>query len=121
MLDSRYGMKFNLSDNQLVGQDDPTAHFSRWAKMGVVGNPVRNAAFKLFKSVNTQSTLLQWCQSKLLTLNLLTRCESKQLRTNFIDNFRVILPSILQKKKMADAAVSSGWISERCVAVQIQV
>ena len=56
--------------------------------------------FKRFKSVHTQATVLQSCQLKLLTLNLFKRCETKQLRTNFIDNSRVMLQ---KKKKMADA------------------
>ena len=88
--DNCYGMKFDLSDNQSLHEDDPAPHFSRWAKMGVVCNHVRNAAFKLFKSGPTEATVLQSCQSKLPTLNLLTRCETKQLRSNFIDNLRVI-------------------------------
>ena len=57
-------------------------------------NPVRSAAFKQFKSVYYQDTILKSCQLKLLTLNLLTRCESKQLRTNFINHLK-----ILQKKQ----------------------
>ena len=61
----------------------------------------QKCCFKRFKSVHTQATVLQSCQLKLLTLNLFKRCETKQLRTNFIDNSRVML----QKKnnKMADA------------------
>ena len=50
-----------------------------------------NTALKLFKSVHTQATVLQSCQSKLLTLNLLKRYETKQLRTNFIVNLRIML------------------------------
>ena len=61
MSDNCYGMKFDLSDNQSLHEDDPAAHFSRWAKMGVVCNHVRNAAFKLFKSGPTQATVLQSC------------------------------------------------------------
>ena len=60
----------------------------------------QKCCFKRFKSVHTQATVLQSCQLKLLTLNLFKRCETKQLRTNFIDNSRVMLQ---KKNKMADA------------------
>ena len=58
----------------------------------------QKCCFKWFKSVHTvhtQATVLQSCKSNSLTLNLFKRCETKQLRTNFIDDFRVML----QKKK----------------------
>ena len=50
----------------------------------------QKCCFKRFKSVHTQATVLQSCQSKLLTLNLFKRCETKQLGTDFIDNLRVM-------------------------------
>ena len=106
------GMKFDLSDNQSLHGDDPGAHFSRWAKMGVVCNHVRNTAFKLFKSGHTQATVLQSCQSKLLTLNLLTRWETKQLRTNFINNLRVI-PQQNQKQNGGCCSVAVGESQEK--------
>ena len=105
--DNCYGLKFYLSDNQSLHEDNPAAHFSLWAKMGVVGNHVRNAAFKLFKSGPTEATVLQSCQSKLFTLNLLTKCETKQLRTNFIDNLRVI-PQQKQKQNGGCCSVAVG-------------
>ena len=113
--DNCYGMKFDVLDNQLLRKRHPIAHFNRWVNMGVVCNHVRNAAFKPFKSVHTQATVLQSCQSKLLTTKFLKRCETKQLRTDFIDNLKVML----QKKN--GGYCGSGWISEHFVAVQIQV
>ena len=55
----------------------------------------QKCCFKQFRSVDTHATVLQSCQSKLLTLNLFKRCGTEQLRTNFIANLRVML----QKKK----------------------
>ena len=101
MLDKCYGVKFDLFDDQLLLKRHPTAQFNRWAKMEVVCNHVRNAALNGSNQFTPRQTVLQSCQLKLLTLNLFKRCETKQLRTNFIDNSRVML----QKKnnKMADA------------------
>ena len=55
--DDCYGMKFDLSNNQLQHKEDLVAHFNRWAKMGVAWKHVANAAFKLFKSVHTKKSL----------------------------------------------------------------
>ena len=57
MLDDCYGMKFDLSDNQLLHKDDLVAHINRWAKMGVAWKHVAKATFKLFKSVHTKKSL----------------------------------------------------------------
>ena len=70
---------------------DPASTFQSMGENRGCWNPVRSAAFKQFKSVYYQDTILKSCQLKLLTLNLLTRCESKQLRANFINHLRVIL------------------------------
>ena len=69
----------------------------------------QKCCFKRFKSVHTQATVLQSCQLKLLTLNLFKRCETKQLRTNFIDNSRVML----QKKKKKWRMLWRKWINLR--------
>ena len=70
---------------------DPASTFQSMGENRGCWNPVRSAAFKQFKSVYYQDTILKSCQLKLLTLNLLTRWESKQLRANFINHLRVIL------------------------------
>ena len=122
MSENCYGMKFDLSDDQSLRKRHPMAHFNRWAKMGVVCNHVRNAALNgsnqftlrplFFIDVNENFLPLTlgaiWPSLSpctdinpiLLTLNLFKRCESKQLRTNFIDNFRVMLQK--KQNKMAD-------------------
>ena len=81
--DNCYGMKFYLPDDQLLRKRNPIALSNRWAKMGVVCNHVKNAAPKLLKPVHSQATVLQSCQSIFLTLNLLKRCETKQLRASY--------------------------------------
>ena len=58
MSDDCYVMKFDLSNNQLLYKDELVAHFNRWAKMGVAWKHVTNTAFKLFKSVHTEKSLL---------------------------------------------------------------
>ena len=63
--------------------------------------------FKRFKSVHIQAFVLQSCKSKLLTLNLFKRCETKQLRTNFIDNLRVML----QKNKTKWQMLWRKWVN----------
>ena len=68
----------------------------------------QKCCFKRFKSVHTQATVLQSCQLKLLTLNLFKRCETKQLRTNFIDNSRVML-----QKKTKWRMLWRKWINLR--------
>ena len=76
----------------------------------------QNATFKLFKSVHTQATVIQSCQSKLFTLNLLRKCETKQVRTNFIDNFRVMFQKKTKRQRLWK------WMNFRkFVAAQIQV
>ena len=96
MSDKCYGMKFDLFDDQLLLKRHPTAQFNRWAKNGGCMQSCQKCCVKRFKSVHTQATVLQSCQLKLLTLNLFKRCETKQLRTNFIDNLRVMLQKTKQ-------------------------
>ena len=49
MSDNCYGMKFDLSDNQLQQKDNIVAHFNQWAKMGVAWKHVTNAAFNTLR------------------------------------------------------------------------
>ena len=70
----------------------------------------QKCCFKRFISVHTQATVLQSCQSKLLTLKLFKRCETKQLRTNFIDNLRV-MPQ--KKKKKEWRMLWRKWVNFR--------
>ena len=72
MSDKCYGTKIVMSHHQklvfcLNKTIQTTFHYGRkWRLLTVMACLIRNAVFKLFKSVHTHATILQSCQSKCL-------------------------------------------------------
>ena len=95
-------MKFDLSDNQLLHKDEL---FNRW---GLLENMSQTLPLNCSNQFTVKSNCSSIMSIKMLTLNLLTRCETEQLRTIFIDNLRAFLQK--KKKKNGGRDCGSEWI-----------
>ena len=102
MWEECYGMKIIISHHLLLvfclnKTIQTTFHYGPKWRLTVMACLITNAAFKLFKSVHTHQSChySPVISIKMLTLNLLKKCGTKQLRTIYL--------RASWKSKMADA------------------